>query len=425
MRPFRHTFTRAWPRRSMWLRATSPTKASSTRLALRCISRPARNTARTLLKMVASYSSSGLNEPRKRLPISATSSSPKRQLNGIAHEPHDLAGYDASDFVVDARRTFTCRASVAGVAASYWQHVNLPDEQMSSSCSSAAVGVGALFGSHSSKKALARASALGTFVSSEQVAVQRGLAEFRGGRPVLFSAREPFVAMPIDGCDQQLLEAFQQTFNTAPLRLAITARRASALGMKTRGPVTLHLDEEAGVNEIFSLAASSSVTRPPDASPARPTVLAGIDLAKLAGRLPAVLIADAGSAISCALVQLEATAVSVFREQLIRSLSIAASSVIPLEDLDAAQFVVFRDAIGSELAAIVIGEPNLSNPVLVRIHSACLTGDVFGSRRCDCGDQLKLAISRMRSTGGILLYLDQEGRGLGLRHDRRKHDTRV
>jgi GTP cyclohydrolase II len=171
---------------------------------------------------------------------------------------------------------------------------------------------------------------------------------------------------------------------------------------------------EAEVSEILSLAASSSVTRPLDASPARPTILAGIDLAKFAGRLPAVLIADADSAISCALVQLEATAVSVFREQLIRSLSIAASSVIPLEDMDAARFVVFRNAIGSELAAIVIGEPNLSNPVLVRIHSACLTGDVFGSRRCDCGDQLKLAISRMRGTGGILLYLDQEGRGLGL-----------
>jgi len=285
---------------------------------------------------------------------------------------------------------------------------------MSSSCSSATVGGGTLFDSHSSGKAPARASALGTFISSEQVAVHRGLAEFRGGRPVLFLAREPFVAMPIDGCDQRLLQAFRQTFNTAPLQLAITARRAAALGIKTKGPVTLHLKEEAEVSEILSLAASSSVTRPLDASPARPTILAGIDLAKLAGRLPAVLIADAGSAISCALVQLEATAVSVFREQLIRSLSIAASSVIPLEDMDAAQFVVFRNAIGNELAAIVIGEPNLSSPVLVRIHSACLTGDVFGSRRCDCGDQLKLAISRMRGTGGILLYLDQEGRGLGL-----------
>jgi hypothetical protein len=69
---------------------------------------------------------------------------------------------------------------------------------------------------------------MGTFVSSEQVAVQRGLAEFRGGRPVLLLAREPFVAMPIDGCDQRSLEAFRRTFNMAPLRLAITARRVGA-----------------------------------------------------------------------------------------------------------------------------------------------------------------------------------------------------
>jgi GTP cyclohydrolase II len=240
------------------------------------------------------------------------------------------------------------------------------------------------------------------------------LAEFRGGRPVLFLAREPFVAMPIDGCDQRLLQAFRQTFNTAPLQLAITARRAAALGIKTKGPVRLHLKEEAEVGEILSLAASSSVTRPLDASPARPTILAGIDLAKLAGRLPAVLIAEVHSAVPTALIQLKATAVSSFREQLIQSMTIAACSLIPLEGVETAKCVVFRDAIGSGGAALVIGEPDFSKPVLVRLHSACQTGDVFGSRRCDCGDQLKLAICRMRSTGGILLYLDQEGRGLGL-----------
>src|SRR6516162_2472858 len=312
MRPFRHTFTRAWPKRSMWLRATSPTKASSTRLALRCISRPARNTARTRPKMVASYSSCGLNEPRKRLPISATSSSPKRQLNGIAREPHGLAGYmmrvadaagcsrECNMSFVRADRSKRCRGHAARHPLPASQRLvairELPDGQMSSSCSSATVGGGTLFDSHSSGKAPARASALGTFISSEQVAVHRGLAEFRGGRPVLFLAREPFVAMPIDGCDQRLLQAFRQTFNTAPLQLAITARRAAALGIKTKGPLTLHLKEEAKVSEILSLAASSSVTRPLDVSPARPTILAGIDLAKLAGRLPAVLIADANSA---------------------------------------------------------------------------------------------------------------------------------
>jgi len=282
------------------------------------------------------------------------------------------------------------------------------------SCSSAAVGVSASFGSHYSRKALARGNLLGMLLSTDHVAVQRGLAEFRGGRPVLFLAAEPFVALPVDGADQRLLEEIRQTFNTAPLQLAITEQRASAIGIKTKGAVTLRLNARAEVSEILSLAAAASVTRRPDASPARPAILAAIDLAKLARRLPAVLIVDANSTVPRALVQLKATAVSVFRQQLIQSLSISACSLIPLEGVDAAQFVVFRDAIASGPAAIVIGEPDLSCPVLVRIHSACLTGDVFGSRRCDCGDQLKLAISRMRSAGGIVLYLDQEGRGLGL-----------
>ena len=61
------------------------------------------------------------------------------------------------------------------------------------------------------------------------------------------------------------------------------------------------------------------------------------------------------------------------------------------------------------------GAPDVSQPVPLRLHSACLTGDVFGSRRCDCGDQLKLSITRLDETGGgIILYLAQEGRGLGL-----------
>jgi GTP cyclohydrolase II len=65
--------------------------------------------------------------------------------------------------------------------------------------------------------------------------------------------------------------------------------------------------------------------------------------------------------------------------------------------------------------AVVIGSPDLTRPVPVRLHSACLTGDVFGSRRCDCGDQLRLALTQLsQQGGGIVLYLEQEGRGLGL-----------
>ncbi|HEY1708766.1 MAG TPA: GTP cyclohydrolase II RibA [Rhizomicrobium sp.] len=63
---------------------------------------------------------------------------------------------------------------------------------------------------------------------------------------------------------------------------------------------------------------------------------------------------------------------------------------------------------------IVVGEPDLTAAPLVRVHSECLTGDLFGSLRCDCGQQLTSALERMSSEGGFLVYLRQEGRGIGL-----------
>ena len=65
--------------------------------------------------------------------------------------------------------------------------------------------------------------------------------------------------------------------------------------------------------------------------------------------------------------------------------------------------------------ALTMGEINNDLPVLVRVHSECLTGDVFGSQRCDCGDQLDYAMKQIAKEGrGILLYMRQEGRGIGL-----------
>ncbi|MEV5785121.1 GTP cyclohydrolase II [Streptomyces sp. NPDC048448] len=78
-----------------------------------------------------------------------------------------------------------------------------------------------------------------------------------------------------------------------------------------------------------------------------------------------------------------------------------------------AELVTFHGlADGREHLAVVLGEPG-ANP-LVRLHSECLTGDVFGSARCDCGPQLREAVERIAERGGVLLYLRQEGRGIGL-----------
>ncbi|KUO08817.1 GTP cyclohydrolase II [Streptomyces sp. DSM 15324] len=80
-----------------------------------------------------------------------------------------------------------------------------------------------------------------------------------------------------------------------------------------------------------------------------------------------------------------------------------------------AELVTFHGlADGQEHVAVVLGESAPGTVPLVRLHSECLTGDVFGSARCDCGPQLREAVERIAETGGILLYLRQEGRGIGL-----------
>ena len=134
---------------------------------------------------------------------------------------------------------------------------------------------------------------------------------------------------------------------------------------------------------------------------------AALRLARLAGLLPALWLVD-GEALSAS---------EVMPDDILRPAmaEIAARARLPVEGVGEAQVVAFREpASGSEHVALLIGAPG-GQPPLVRLHSECLTGDVFGSLKCDCGPQLKEALRLIAgSGGGILLYLRQEGRGIGL-----------
>jgi len=134
---------------------------------------------------------------------------------------------------------------------------------------------------------------------------------------------------------------------------------------------------------------------------------AALRLARVAGLLPAFFVGGLNPEAAIAAADL-----SAFEGA--ETLSLAVRARLPVEGDGGAEVVAFRTTGGTEHLALVIGRPD-GSPPLVRLHSECLTGDVLGSLKCDCGPQLRAAIAAIHAAGwGILLYLRQEGRGIGL-----------
>ena len=84
----------------------------------------------------------------------------------------------------------------------------------------------------------------------------------------------------------------------------------------------------------------------------------------------------------------------------------------------------FHDVQGNEHVCLTHGNVSDTEGVLCRYHSACMTGEIFGSKRCDCGEQLDAALRRIQQEGcGVVIYLAQEGRGIGLTNKLRAYDV--
>jgi GTP cyclohydrolase II len=152
--------------------------------------------------------------------------------------------------------------------------------------------------------------------------------------------------------------------------------------------------------------------------------IAALKLVKLAGLLPAALTARLEAApddlrrwsAERGWPLVAAEEILVYEHRASITLRPVSRARIPLGAAEDVQLVAFRPSTGStEHLAIIIGQPQPHEPVLTRLHSECFTGDLLGSLRCDCGDQLRGAIAVMAAAGnGVLLYLAQEGRGIGL-----------
>lgn len=164
---------------------------------------------------------------------------------------------------------------------------------------------------------------------------------------------------------------------------------------------------------------------------------ASIDLARIAGLMPAAVICeilndDGAMARVPDLLRFSelhgipvVSVADIIRHRMHheRLIQRVASPVLPTQNGDFRVIAYRSDLTDEEHIALVKGEISEDDPILVRVHSACLTGDVFGSARCDCGEQLNLALEMIAHEGkGVLLYLLQEGRGIGLLNKLRAYE---
>ncbi len=276
--------------------------------------------------------------------------------------------------------------------------------------------------------------------------VERAVAELRrGGVIALLDGDQAALVLAAETVEQPALAALQ-TASSMPgrkgdVRLVLTAERAQAL--QKRGlslPANLPADEYRLLSVTAALAAEAirqladptvaaldaqalGVAAATDIAPV--FCQGAIELNKAARLLPAAILVPVARAgldhwVDPAF-RLEARDLAHWRRNASANLRRVSSARVPLEGAEDAEIIAFRPHDGGkEHLAIIIGKLDTAKPVLTRLHSECFTGDLLGSLRCDCGEQLRGAIAAIANSApngagsGVLLYLAQEGRGIGL-----------
>lgn len=259
--------------------------------------------------------------------------------------------------------------------------------------------------------------------------VDRAVSDLRRGIPVLIDGDAPLLVLGAETAGKDGLTELTAISGAHPMLILTPSRAAAILRAALSADaaaVAVALPDSVGTAEIYQSLANPMAEQPEVSNlvktvAAPPASDVSLVLAKIGRLLPAMLaipLLDSHRPRVAAhgIVAVLAANIFAYADTVIAGLRQVASAEVPLNDAPDSRVVAFRSH-GSPIEhfAIMIGRPEIHDGPLVRIHSACFTGDVLGSMRCDCGEQLRGAIRRMAEDGGgVLLYLAQEGRGIGL-----------
>ncbi len=251
----------------------------------------------------------------------------------------------------------------------------------------------------------------------------RARADLRMGAPVVLEAGG--TAALVVAAETITAERLADLRMIGEVDLAVTSRRAETLKARAYDEdlARIALPSDADLRWVRATADPSADLDYPMKGPYRTrrggvaaVHRAAIALCKQARLLPAALVValQPGARVPAGVTVLAAAEVPP--DHATADMVEVAAARVPLAVSEAGRVRVFRplDA-GEEHYAVEIGAPDRLKPVLCRLHSACFTGDLIGSLKCDCGAQLRAALAQIGEEGaGVLLYLNQEGRGIGL-----------
>lgn len=262
--------------------------------------------------------------------------------------------------------------------------------------------------------------------------IDRAVHELRGGYPVLLSGEKGRAWLAVSA------ETFEESRYAELAAIAgqeaaliITGIRAFRLGLAedTAKPayalpfaplaneperLACLIDPVQGAADISGLQAKPCGAGSQEA--------AALALARLASLLPAMIVVPVEVqnlvvwAAEHHILTVSVDDIATYKDGLAATLTQVSAAHVPLKLAENTRVLAFRPRYGAvEHLAICIGQPETAPAPLVRVHSSCVTGDILGSLRCDCGEQLQEAIARIAQEGhGVLLYMSQEGRGIGI-----------
>ena len=262
------------------------------------------------------------------------------------------------------------------------------------------------------------------FLSTSEIS-SRLISDLRLGLPIILNDVDQFfLVAAIETLYSEKLEKINEITENVKFEIAITNRRAKVLKARIyNGSVTrLSVKEHISVQLLHAIADPSKDLDYPFKGPFHSerdgnfnVASVSLSLCKKARLLPASILIKIPKSVREKLVTSQISVSDIkdlkFKNDDTNFLPTLSSAQLPIAGQQNINLTVFREVTDLiEHYAIVFGNPKATQPALTRVHSACFTGDLLGSEKCDCGEQFSVSMKKMKNEGnGVLLYLNQEG----------------